>query len=116
MLEATMGGLAILMLGVLIFIAATGISSLITWSNFFACFLAGLGAIMVVNFLIHLLLPGCRLYRFSDLIGGVILLAIGTLCIYGFGTYFLPIAIVSIGIYVISIGIVKFLTRREPSV
>jgi ribosomal protein L40E len=116
MLKATMGGLVILMLGALIFIAATGISSLVTWSNFFACFLAGFGAILVINFLIHLLLPNCRFYRFGDLIGGIILLSIGALCIYGFGNYFVPIAIVGIGIYVIFMGIVKFLTRREASV
>jgi len=70
----------------------------------------------MVNFLIHLLLPGRGFYRFSDLIGGVILLAIGALCIYGFGTYFWPIAIVGFGIYVISMGLVKYLSRREPSV
>jgi len=45
MLEATLGGLAILLFGVLIFIAATGISSLVTWSNFFACFLEASAAL-----------------------------------------------------------------------
>ncbi|HTX44101.1 MAG TPA: zinc-ribbon domain-containing protein, partial [Methanocella sp.] len=115
MLKATMGGLVILMLGTLIFIAATGISSWITWANFFAYFLAGWGVLMVVNFLIHLLAPGCRFYRFGDLVGGTILLAIGGLCIAGFGDYFWPLAIVSVGLYIISMGILKFYSGNGHS-
>ncbi len=43
MLKSIIGGSIVLMLGALIFIAATGISSWITWANFFAYFLAGWG-------------------------------------------------------------------------
>jgi hypothetical protein len=115
MLKATMGGLVILMLGALILIAATGVTSWVTWSNFFVLFLMGWGALMVMNFLIHLLVPICRFYRFGDLIGGSILIAIGGLCISGFGDYFWPIAIVSVGVYIISMGIVKFYTGNGHS-
>ncbi len=106
----------ILMFGALLFIASSGMSSSITLSNYFAYFLSGIGIILVVNFLIHLLLPNCRLYQHGDFIGGIILFAIGALCIYGFDRYFWPMAIVSVGIFVISMKIVKLFAVRESSV
>jgi hypothetical protein len=115
-LKSIRGGFLVLMLGALLFIATSGISSSIMLSNFFAYFLSGLGAILVASFFTHLLLPNCKFYRYGDLIGGVILFAIGALCIYGFDRYFLPMVIVSVGIYSISMGIVKFLSRRQPIV
>jgi ribosomal protein L40E len=115
MLKSTMGGLVVLMLGALIFIAATGISSWITWANFFAYFLAGWGTLMLVNFLVHLLTPKARFYRFGDLVGGTILLAIGGLCIAGFGGYFWPMVIVSMGLYIIFMGILKSYTGNGHS-
>ena len=107
MLKSVLGGLVVLMFGVLILIPATGVSSWITWANFFAYFLAGWGALMVVNFLVHLLAPNARFYRFGDLVGGSIMLAIGGLCIAGFGGYFWPMAIVSVGLYIIFMGILR---------
>jgi zinc-ribbon domain len=116
LLESIRGGFIALVLGTLLFIAASGVSSSITLSNFFAYFLSGLGAILVANFFTHLLLPNCKSYRYGDFIGGIILFAIGVLCIYGFDRYFWPMVIVSVGIFAISMGIVKFLAGREPGV
>ena len=116
LLESIKGGFVILMFGALLFIASSGMSSSVTLSNYFAYFLSGIGIILVVNFLIHLLLPNCRLYQHGDFIGGVILFAIGALCIYVFDRYFWPMSIVSVGIFVISMKIVKLFVVRESSV
>ncbi len=116
LLGSIKGGLIILMFGALLFIASSGMSFSVTLSNYLAYFLLAIGIILIVLFLIHVRLPNCRLYHYGDLIGGIILFAIGILCIYGFERYFLPMAIVSVGIYVISMEIVKFLARRQPSV
>jgi len=116
LLESIRGGFIVLMLGTLLFIAGCGMSSSITLSNFFAYFLSGLGVILVANFITHLLLPNCKFYLYGDFIGGIILFAIGALCIYGFDRYFWPMVIVSVGIFAISMGIVKFVTGKESSV
>jgi hypothetical protein len=112
LLESIKGGLIILMFGALLFIASSGMSSSITLSNYLAYFLLGIGIILLVSFLIHLRLPKSRLYQYGDIIGGIILFSIGILCIYGFDRYFWSIAIVSVGIYVISMKIVKFLAGK----
>ncbi len=115
LLRSIKGGLIILMFGALLFIASSGMSSSVTLSNYLAYFLLAIGIILIVIFLIHVRLPNSRLYQYGDLIGGIILFAIGIFCIYGFERYFWPMTIVSVGIYVISMKIVKF-ARREPSV
>jgi hypothetical protein len=102
--------------GALLFIASSGMSSSVTKSNYLDYFLLGIGIILLVSFLIHLRLPNSRLYQYGDLIGGIILFSIGILCIYGFDRYFWPMVIVSVGIYVISMKIVKFFAGREPKV
>lgn len=116
LLESIRGGFIVLMLGTLLFIAASGMSSSITMSNYFAYFLSGSGAILLAIFFMHLLLSNYTFYRYGDFIGGIILFAIGALCIYGFDRYIWPMVIVSVGIYSISVRIVKFLAGREPSV
>jgi hypothetical protein len=107
-LSAATGGISVLLLGVLLFIAATNASPLVTWSNFFAWFLVGHGALLVMKFFAHGLLPGKEAPHYGNLIGGAIITAVGALCFIGFANYFVPIAIVSIGIYAISMGILKF--------
>jgi hypothetical protein len=115
LLESIKGGLIILIFGALLFIASSGISSSVTLSNYLAYFLSGIGITLIANFLIHLRLPS-RLYQYGDLVGGIILFAIGFLCIYGFERYFWPMTIVSVGLYAISMKIVKFFAVREPSI
>ena len=113
LLESIKGGSIILMFGALLFIASSGMSSSITLSNYFAYFLLGIGIILLISFLFHLRLPNSRSYQYGDLIGGIILFATGILCIYGFDRYFWSIAIVSVGIYVISMKIIKVFAGRE---
>jgi hypothetical protein len=116
LLDSVKGGMIILMFGALLLISSSGMSSAITESNYLDYFLLGIGIILVVSFFIHLRLTNGRMYQYGDLIGGIILFAIGILCIFGFERYFWPMAIVSVGIYSISVRIVKFLARREPSI
>jgi predicted RNA-binding Zn-ribbon protein involved in translation (DUF1610 family) len=108
LLGSVVSGLSILLLGALLFVAALHASPLVTWSNFFAWFLVGHGILLVMKFFAHGLLPEQVVPHYGNLIGGAIIAAIGALCFIGFGNYFVPMAIVSIGIYAISLGILKF--------
>ncbi len=101
------GGLSVLLLGALLFAAALNASPLITWSNFFAWFLVGHGILLMLKFFAHGLLPDKAAPHYGNLVGGAIIAAVGVLCFIGFGNYFVPMAVVSIGIYAISMGIVK---------
>jgi len=116
LLDSVKGGMIILMFGALLFISSSGMSSSITESNYLDYFLLGIGIILVVSFFIHLRLTNNRMYQYGDLIGGIILFAIGILCIFGFEIYFWPMAIVSVGIYVVSMKIVKFRMVRQSNV
>jgi hypothetical protein len=115
LLSAITGGLSILLLGVLIYMAAVSITPLVSWSNFFAWFLLGHGALLVMKYFANQMLPIQVRRKHGDLIGGGIIAAIGALCLIGFGNYFIPIAIVGIGIYAISMGILKFYTGNGHS-
>lgn len=108
LLTAMTGGLSILWLGALIFMAAITVSSLVTWSNFFAWFLVGHGALLVLKFIVNQVLPTPVRAKHGYLIGGAVTTGIGALFLAGLGNYFWPVVITGLGIYVVSMGILKF--------
>jgi ribosomal protein L40E len=116
LLESIRGGFIILILGILLIIAASGNSSSITMSNYFAYFLVGSGVILIAIFFVHLLLSDGKFYKYGDFFGGIILFTLGILLIYGFDRYFWYMAIAGVGIYSISVRITKFLAGKKPSV
>lgn len=115
-LGTLIGGLSVILLGALLFMAALNASPLVTWSNFFAWFLVGHGILLVMKFFAHGLLPERVTPNYGNLVGGAIIAAVGALCFIGFGNYLVPMAIVSIGIYAISMGILKFYKGNGHSV
>ncbi len=108
LLSAITGGLSFLLLGALVYMAAITMTPLVSWSNFIAWFLLGHGALLVMKYFANLMLPIPVRGKHGYLIGGGIIAAIGALCLAGFDAYFWPVAIVSIAIYILSMGILKF--------
>lgn len=108
LLTAITGGLSILLLGVLIYMAAIDASPLVTWSNIFAWFLLGHGALLALKYFANLLTPSPMRAKHGYLIGGALIAAIGALCLAGFGDYFWPIAILGMAVYILAMGILKY--------
>ncbi len=115
LLSTITGGLSILLLGVLIYMAAVSMTSLVSWSNFFAWFLLGFGTLIVVKYFANQVLPIPVRGKHGDLIGGALIAAIGALCLIGLGNYFWPTVIIGIGVYVVSMGILKYYTGNGRS-
>ena len=111
LLGAVTGGLIVILLGGLLF-AASQSSYGITWSSFWAYLLVGVGVILLFRFFVVLLIPGHRYDHNGNLIGGVILIALGGIFIFRWSNSFWPLIIVAAGILVIAVGILNFLTRR----
>jgi len=115
LVEAITGGLIVILVGGLLFLAAyqasTGVG-LITWSNFWAYMIAGVGAILVLRYLVGVLMPGHGYNHYGGLIWGIILIAIGSLFIVGWSVTLWPLIIVAAGILVIAVGILNYLMKR----
>lgn len=113
--EAITGGLIVILLGGLLFLAAyqasTGIG-LITWSNFWAYLIAGVGVIFVLKYFVGVLMPGHWYNNSGGLIWGIILIAIGSLFIVGWSVTLWPLIIVAAGVLVIGAGVLNYMTKR----
>ncbi|HEY3272739.1 MAG TPA: zinc ribbon domain-containing protein [Methanocella sp.] len=109
------GGLFVILLGGLLYLAASGTGGdLVSWSNFWAYLLMGLGGLLLVRGLLEML---TRHYDgFGKLIGGMVLLVVGaaglTVTLEGW-TQYLWIAIIVVGgLLIILIGLLTYLFKR----
>jgi len=100
--------------GVLIWLGITfwlGQSGAVGWTNWWAYFLAGIGALLIIQGLLRVAMKGST-YEFSGLfIGGAILLIIGLAFAYGVTLYW-PYIVILLGILVIAIAV--FARMRAP--
>ncbi len=108
LLTAVTSGLSVLLLGALIYVAAIAATPLVTWSNFFAWFLLGHGALLALKYFANLMTPSPVQGKHGYLIGGGITAGIGALFLAGFGGYFWPVVITGFGIYIVSMGVLKY--------
>ena len=115
LLSAITGGLSVLLLGALVYVAAINATPLVSWSNFIAWFLLGHGALLALKYFANLMLPAPVRGKHAYLIGGGLTAATGALCLAGFGDYFVPIAIVSIAVYILSMAILKFYSGNRAT-
>lgn len=119
LIEALSAGLIIILLGVLLFMAAAGVTTLVTWSNFWAYFLIGIGAFLLLRSILGMIfLPSYAFHRFGGIIVGIIFIVIGaaglSISLFGWDKPFWPLIIVAGGVLVIAVGIANFLTvKRE---
>ena len=96
-------GLFFILIGVLVFAQNKGWTNDHGWLYFFI----GLGAILVIGFLIRYLLGNKNLWNaLSGLVAGLALIYIGIAFLYGFGDWW-PLALLVIGIGILVKGIMN---------
>ena len=88
------GGLVLILLGVLFLLATL---DYISWSNWWAYFLMGLGAVLILDVVIRAKTPTLRHQGTGKLIGGAVLIIIGAAHIFGMVTWW-PLILIAIGI------------------
>jgi hypothetical protein len=114
LINAVFGGLTVILIGLALYLAASGLTPYVTWTNFWAYFLLGLGILLmmrgVLTFLIRM-----RRDSYGNVTGGVVLMVIGggfiALTQGGLGQYFWIMAIVAVGLLIIFAGVVGYLFR-----
>jgi hypothetical protein len=109
------GGLFVILLGGLLYLAASGMAGdLVTWSNFWTYLLMGLGAMLLARGFLEML---TRHYHGpGSIIGGMVLLVIGaaglTVSLGGWSRYLWIAIIVVGGLLIILVGLLTYLFRR----
>lgn len=115
LIEAVFGGLVVVLIGSVLYMAASGVTTLVTWSNFWAYFLLGLGVLLLIKGFATLLIRPARHKAYGDIQGGLILGLIGgafvTLLSGGDWSANWPIFLVIIGGVIVVVGIVTYLAR-----
>ncbi len=115
LVEVISAGVIIILLGVLLYLAAAGITSFVTWSNVWAYLLIGVGAFLVLRAILAMVLLPKTYYHFGGIIGGIILIAIGaawlSVSVYGWDRPFWPLIIIGGGVLVIAVGVANYLAR-----
>ena len=106
---ALTGGLILILLGVLFYLAQNSLVT-ITWSNWWAYFLFGLGIIVVIQGFVRYTQGG---YFTGSVIGGGALMAIGLAFISGSIPEFWPLILIALGIVAIALA---FAGRRRTEV
>ncbi|MBM5805093.1 MAG: zinc ribbon domain-containing protein [Candidatus Verstraetearchaeota archaeon] len=108
MVGAIFGGGVLVWLGITFWLAQSGT---VSWTNWWAYFLAGIGALLIIQGVLRVAMRGST-YEFSGLfIGGAILLIIGLAFVYGTTIRWYYILIL-LGILVIVMAI--FGMKRTP--
>jgi cation transport ATPase len=107
---ALTGGLILILLGLLFYLAQSNLLS-ITWSNWWAYLLVGIGVILIIQGIIRY---GQHGYLFQgSFIGGAILIIIGLAFVSNWGAYFWPLVLVILGVAAIVSALVG--RRRTPA-
>jgi hypothetical protein len=115
LIDAIFGGLVVVLIGAVLYLAASGLVNWVGWNNFWAFFLLGLGVLLLFKGLALFLIPVARRKAYGDLQGGLIL------CIIG-GTFVMllsggdwstnwPIFLVIAGVVIVFVAIATYLAR-----
>jgi hypothetical protein len=115
LIDAIFGGLVVGLIGGALYLAASGAVSWVSWGNFWAYFLLGLGLLLLLKGMAMFLIRPARHKAYGDIQGGLILGIIG-------GTFVLllsggdwsanwPIFLVIAGCVIVGVAIVTYLAR-----
>lgn len=97
-MSRAMGGMVLILLGVIFFITQNGLLG-VTWSNMWGAFLMGLGGLLILQALVRLALPQYRRGAFGLVIGGLVLISVGTIPFGGAGwAQWWPLGLIAVGI------------------
>ena len=103
------GGLVLIVLGIAFYLVVSG---RIDWTQWWAYFIAGLGAVLLLDALMRAALPEYRRFIIGRVVGGVILLGLGALNILEIEDVW-PLVLVGGGVAVILYGV--YTSRRRGS-
>jgi hypothetical protein len=113
LVESISAGIILILLGILLYLAATNATPLVTWANFWAYFLVGIGAFLILRFFLFILLaPQAGYFRYGGLVWGIILIAVGaawlSATVFSLGMPLWPFIIVLGGVLVIVVGVARY--------
>ena len=77
-LSRAMGGLVLILLGAIFFIAQNQLFG-VTWSNMWGAFLMGLGVLLILQAFVRFAMPSYRRGALGLVVGGAVLVAIGSI-------------------------------------
>jgi cobalamin synthase len=97
------GGLILILLGVLFLLATMDV---ISWGNWWAYLLLGLGAIFIIEFIVRSATPASRQSQKGKLIVGTVLIIIGGAHILGMVSWW-PLILIAVGIIIIFTSLKK---------
>lgn len=100
---ATIGGLVLILLGLVLFAANQG---WVQWANFWGYFLVGLGLIFLLGIAIRFAMPEYQRPVGGRLTTALILIAVGLGGIFGF-TQFWPLILIALGLAALVGGLVR---------
>ena len=97
-LNRAMGGMILILLGVVFFLAQSGMLG-ITWVNMWGAFIIGLGLLLMLQGVLRLVLPDYRRNVFGLLVGGLVLVAVGTIPFGGaMWAQWWPLGLIALGV------------------
>lgn len=102
-ISAILGGVFLILLGVLLFLATQGILS---WDKWWQFLIIGLGIIFLIDSVIRYQKEGSRGFRFGRLIAGIVLIGVGVAFLLG-NVFWWPLIIVVVGVAIIVGGLVR---------
>lgn len=97
------GGLILILLGVLFLLATMDI---VSWGDWWAYFLLGLGAIFIIEFIVRSVTPAYRHQHKGKLVVGTVLLIIGGAHILGMVSWW-PLILIAVGIIIVFTSLKK---------
>jgi hypothetical protein len=101
--SGVIGGLIVILLGVMFLLATMDI---ISWGKWWAYFLLGLGAILILDGIIRSATTAYRHHARGRLIGGAVLAVIGGAFVFGMSNWW-PLIIIAVGIVLVVSSLAK---------
>ena len=97
------GGLILILLGILFLLATMDVLS---WADWWAYFLVGLGGIFIIEFIVRSVTPAYRQQHRGKLVVGTVLIMIGGAHILGMVNWW-PLILIAIGIIIVFTSLKK---------
>ena len=91
------GGLILVLLGVLFLLSTMDV---ISWGDWWAYFLLGLGAILILEVIVRSLVPAYRQHHKGKLVAGAVLIIVGGAHIIGM-VHWWPLILIAVGIIIL---------------
>lgn len=119
LLNAIMAGLLVIYIGAIIYLASSGLTSLVVRSNVWAYLLIGLGAFLFIRSVARYLIAGRRWGWFGGITAGLVLLVIGVagvaISLTGLKEHIWTIVLVAGGFLIIAVGIANYLLMKRQA-